>query len=314
MTAATWLVWLAWIMAVFGAYRAVNYFGLDAVLRFLIVGALSFIFAFGAVLLNRWFYAPKLTSPIQSALPKPEPEKSPETGKTSLPHLKLSLILDSVTAQQVTWHLEVESDRPIEKILTRYVGPNETSDTEAQPAFDRNLSPGDKLSITGPPWLNPHGYNRLNVTLIYNVVGNIKDQYASTFEFFFIADKARTVAPEGVKPTENLATSPDVQGATDAVAAFRRPMGTMALKLGEVRPDGKPNVTNLVNPVRALTFDPVYGTAGFKMKFPSGESVTLTGPLQKRLNGFHELIVTWDESKGIATLMVDGVEAKQVKE
>jgi hypothetical protein len=42
--------------------------------------------------------------------------------------------------------------------------------------------------------------------------------------------------------------------------------------------------------------------------------VTLTGTLQKSLNGYHQLNVTWDESKGIATLRVDGIEAKRVKE
>jgi internalin A len=83
MTAATWLVWIAWIMAIFGAYRAVAYFGLDIILRLLIVGALSFTFAIGAVLLNRWFCAPNLNSKSQPALPRLEAAKPSDVGKST---------------------------------------------------------------------------------------------------------------------------------------------------------------------------------------------------------------------------------------
>jgi hypothetical protein len=267
---------------------------------FMVVGA-----SLGA---GAWWWMRKNVTKSESVLsnlsaPQPTP---------SLPHLKLSLIIDSVTDKEVSWHIEPETDRPIEKIHTRFVAENGMNDELGGP-FDRSLSPGDKMSILGMPGLvKPHTYNRLNATIIYGVVGNLKEQFASTFQYFFMADTPKTVAPEGIRPTENLTTSPGVDKA-DAAAALRQRVGTMFLALPERTTEGRPNVVSGGNSVRTISFDPVYGTASFRMKFPNGKSVTLTGPLRAKANGLHVLIMTWDESKELATLMVDDVPAKVVK-
>lgn len=84
LTGAAWLVWTAWGMAVFGVYRATVYFGLDAVVRILTVGALGFGLAIGAVLLNRWF-SPRPVQGISSSLVKHPPALPSTEAATSPP-------------------------------------------------------------------------------------------------------------------------------------------------------------------------------------------------------------------------------------
>jgi hypothetical protein len=239
---------------------------------------------------------------------------TPVTAATSvpLPHLKLSLTLDSVTDKNVEWHLTPETDHPIENIQVRF-DTGLGSEDQIQPPIARSLSPGDQSAIAGPTYLlAPRIRIHLRVTLTYNLVGNPKEQFASTFGFFFVTDRVKTVAPDSIKPTESVAAGEAAaQSASGAASALGQPIGAMSLVLPELLPDGTPNIVNGGNKTRAVTFNPIYRIASFRMKFPSGESVTLTGQLQKRPNGLHLLILAWDESKRMATLEVDGVKAKR---
>lgn len=232
---------------------------------------------------------------------------APISASASLPHLKLSLILDSITDKEVTWHLVPSTDRRIENMRVRYVTSGAAED-EIEPRFPRILSPGDELSLTGPPiFLKPHSYNRLDVTLIYALPGNTKDQFATTFHYFFMADRTGDFQPESIGEPAKVSEPQMQEGGTNVLAALRQSAGTVEIVLNELNQSGQPNVASGGNQLRTITFNPVNKTATFTMKLASGKSLIFTGQLAERLNGFHNLCMTWDDDKGTATFTVDGV-------
>lgn len=248
-----------------------------------------------------WWYIRKSTIstvPVAASLPQPR--------------FKLGLILDSITEKEVTWHLDLETDHTVENIRVRYVATGGTED-EREPPFPRSLASGEKLSLLGPPLLRPNAYNHLNVTLTYVLPGHTTDQFGTTFHFFVMANATGvTFHPESVEGPIKITES--MQGGGDNLAAaLQQPRAVLLhMTLNEVTPDGKPNIVNGGNQVRTINFNPVNRTASFAIKFPSGKSLLFVGPLGTRLNGFHQLQMSWDDAKDTAAFVIDEIPAKAV--
>ena len=243
---------------------------------------------------------------------RPEPQNHPEIDNANLPHLRMTLVIDSIGKDAVAYHIEPETmNCVISNIKASFETANILSQEVGSP-FNRSLSPGDKIAITGPPFvLAPHAYNKVNVALTYDaVLGNLNGRFKSVFQFFFQTDSPRSIAPEGTKPTEQIAADSEHETARqDLVAAWKKPSGTAVLALPEKKPSGEPNLIHATNGVRDLTFNPVLGISEFSVKH-GDRLVSVRAHLQPREKGIHIAIMTWDDAKGLVSLRVDGVEGK----
>jgi len=244
-----------------------------------------------------------------SEVPKSDVPGPPEPKAESNPHLALALVIDSLNENEPNFHIEVQNIGDAQVTLTGYTyktpklsdWTNLPIDREATIPKEGKISlRGQMLSgITQPPVL-------LEVTLTYELADAPREIFTSSYKFF--VDHAIT-PPATLLPTdwrETRGGEEQARGASAIFSALSKPSGTVALVLFERKPDGTLNKVTFGGAGKRFVFDPAGRFAEFSNLLSDGKNKTVRGELKPSENGGHSIIITWDNSKESASIMVDG--------
>jgi uncharacterized membrane protein YidH (DUF202 family) len=249
----------------------------------------------------------------RKAKDKPQPTEEVNAPINDQPSIQASLVIDSVTVENIGFHVEIQNGPlfPVKNI--RYtVGTPDASDNEFQSPLPRMLAPSGKLTLPTPPaatgFLKFRQFNTVIVTVFYtNGDKQREKEFICKCRFLFDSDQTKAgaiISPEAVEQRPSQIS--DHEANFDSLfLQLAKNRGSLAFPAFEVV-NQKPNIIRIENDKRTFLFDPIARVVSFKTKTQSGKWVVLEQPLRQTERGGHIIFISWDESKG-RTLSVDGV-------
>ena len=240
-----------------------------------------------------------------------EPNSQPISKPIILPNVFVGLVIDSVGAESVQYHLQVENGPFQIKNVRVLSNTSEFSGIEIEPPA-RVLPPNKDFSIRGlPAVFYPTKYTHLDVTVGYtaNINGTEKD---------FISKCRFTVRPSDIKPqtinpefrTEDEGTLQPEKEFTEAFPEYLSlPTASFGFAIDEVK-DGQPNPVRFGGTGKHFLFNPIERIVTFEMETVTGRSVKLSQPIPRNKSGKHLVLLSWDETG--ALLGIDGIEIKDM--
>jgi hypothetical protein len=254
--------------------------------------------AFGA-----WYFWP-------SNVPTERPSAvSPGTAIEKIPHLKLQLVLDSITPTGVWFHFEAENigDMTVTNLTRNFESPGVTA-FQSQPPGPITLAPKGTVDLEGAiaPQLLKAQF--LTATLFYETQINGKPlPFESQYRFVLPMNPSahQIIQPAWIKEGPAIAADRNIEQ-SDAVSFFSKPSGTAAMVLPERKPDGSPNL--VVGRAADKTFiaDFAKGEIAFTVVFPDGHAKTIYQNVFKPAR-MHQVTISWNKAKHTVALSVDGV-------
>lgn len=248
---------------------------------------------------------------------QPPPPASVPTPATH-PHIRLSLVVESVTKDDVAFHVAATNAGISAAEVVGYAYTTEAgSMVEPGNLMPRKLYPGDSVNFPGQPGNRLIKLRRLDVYLRY--VSELDGKQLCT------ESNSRFVLPSG--RLEGQSVSPlsfseapcnQGQGAWEqqvmapVVEQLGKEHGTMEFVLPERCPDGSPNETSLRYGQRLFIFAPTALRALFGVVKDDGEYTSVEVPFVHANSGNHFVAFEWDNRRGFLLLQVDGVSKQKV--
>jgi hypothetical protein len=220
------------------------------------------------------------------------------------PHLALMLALESLNDNEWNFHIEVDNSEGPEISIQQYV--YRTQEFSGGVIFPQDKKPivskAAKVAVPGKistGFVQPR--TPVDVLIVY---GTPQRTFASAYRFVVdhsIEFPDRFFPVKWQEPGKSFDVEKELE--KEAISALNKSAGTVFFVLPKTRPDGSPNIFNIRTPRRSISFNSTTDTARFGFRSDILQSIVDEGS-----SGLHTLIASWDDSKQIMSLTIDGKE------
>jgi len=220
------------------------------------------------------------------------------------PHLALTLAVESLNYNEWNFLIEADNSEGPEISIQQYV--YRTRDFSGGVIFSQDKKPlvskAAKVAIPGKistGFVQPR--TTVDVLIIYRTP---QRTFASAYRFVIdhsIELPDRFFPVKWQEPGKSFDVEKELE--KEAISALNKSAGTIFFVLPKTRPDGSPNIFNIRTPRRSISFNSTTDTAQFGSRSDILQSIFDEGS-----SGLHTLIASWDDSKQIMSLTIDGRE------
>jgi hypothetical protein len=226
------------------------------------------------------------------------------TANEDDPHLALTLVVDSLTENDSSFHIEIENSMGPQVSILQYVyRTQQFSDGVIYPEDMRPIVPeAARIVIPGKISVGiTQPSASLDILLIYKTPLRT---FGSVYKFPF--DHSAKLTERFFPVSRRAERNPfDIEKELqkEAISALNKSAGTIFFMLPATRSDGSPNIFTIRTPDRSISFNSTTETAQF-----GSQSNILQSIFDGRSSGLHTLMASWDDSKQVMSFTIDGRE------